>query len=99
MTRLRRWWHNRQLAHATIATRMSRLESSVEQLARQISIHALATDTRLSVYDVLIPKTLADLNRSLQELAETQRRLADLMERRETVGTEAPRKMHKERSA
>lgn len=99
MNRLRRWWHNHRQSQATIHARMARIETSLEQLARQISIHALATDTRLSVYDVLIPKTLVDLNAGLQVLAETQRRLADLMERRDNEAAEGPRERAATRNA
>ena len=104
MKRLRVWWHNYRQTQATLESRMSRIEASVERLAQQLNVHALATDTRLSIYDVLIPKTLADLAKSIQELAITQQRLVDAIEGRGGLGevipeTAHPVMVHRERSA
>ena len=64
-------------------------------------VHALATDTRLSIYDVLIPKTLADLSASLREIAVAQQRLADIWEERRAPKSDAPLSVaiHHERRA
>ena len=101
MNRLHRWWHRRQQSTTAIQSRMDRIEQSVEQLARQLTVHALATDTRLSIYDVLIPKTLADLSASLREIAVAQQRLADIWEERRAPKSDAPLSVaiHHERRA
>lgn len=82
MTRLARWWRRRQHRRAVERSGLLGLSTRLEALAHEFRAHRMATDLRLELHDVLMHKSLADLNLTLGQLAASQRELVTALKDR-----------------